>query len=113
MLNGVAPPLPISDASGACVRDGDEGSQSRKLVISTCEIDVCIKALPGRYRVRPSCKEIVPLLSPVIAQVYLHSPSGRVERQRGEGDRRSSPRLGSTLLGKEGEGKRNDLQAGG
>ncbi len=38
-----------------------------------------------------SCLEIVPLLSLVIAQVYLHSPSGRVERQRGEGDRADPP----------------------
>ena len=40
----------------------------------------------------------------------LHSPSGRVERQRGEGDRAgTSPRLGSTLLEKEGEGKLDAL----
>ncbi|TWU49847.1 tripartite tricarboxylate transporter permease [Rubripirellula reticaptiva] len=40
----------------------------------------------------------------------LHSPSGRVEPKRGEGRvLESSPRLGSTLLEKEGEVKLHDL----
>jgi hypothetical protein len=41
-------------------------------------------------------------------------PSGRVDRQRGEGDSAgTSPRLGSTLLEEEGEGKWYDFNAGG
>jgi len=40
-------------------------------------------------------------------------PLGELSFSEERGPRRSSPRLGSTLLGKEGEGKRCDLLAGG
>ncbi len=50
---------------------------------------------------------------PSIRSPLLHSPSGRVEPRRGEGDRtESSPRRGSTLLGKEGEANRHDSGTG-
>ncbi len=47
----------------------------------------------------------------LIREHLLNSPSGRVEPRRGEGDHaETSPRLGSTLLEKEGRAKLHDLK---